>query len=200
MNKESIVIQLRKLAELRGICFEEEELSEAVEMAQFRIFPKGYVIRSVGDKAEEVAVVLNGLVRSYYIDGDGNDITRGFAFNGGMCIDEGVVGYEEHICVWETLEEATLMIFNVRELKHMIMSIESLKKIWIELLENGLRYKIYRENGFLLENAAERYLHFRKLDPELCSRVPQKHIATYLGITPESLSRIRKVMKEEQSE
>ena len=33
MNKESIVIQLRKLAELRGICFEEEELSEAVEMA-----------------------------------------------------------------------------------------------------------------------------------------------------------------------
>ena len=82
----------------------------------------------------------------------------------------------------------------------MIMSSESLKKIWIELLENGLRYKIYRENGFLLENAAERYLHFRKLYPELCSRVPQKHIATYLGITPESLSRIRKVMKEEQSE
>lgn len=77
------------------------------------------------------------------------------------------------------------------------MSSENLKTLWISLLEDGLRYKMYRENGFLVENATERYLHFRKLYPKLCGRAAQKHIATYLGIAPESLSRIKKAMKEE---
>lgn len=63
---------------------------------------------------------------------------------------------------------------------------------------NG-RYKIYRENGFLVENATERYIHFKKLYPDLSERVPQRHIATYLGIAPESLSRIRSAMKENET-
>ena len=57
---------------------------------------------------------------------------------------------------------------------------------------------MYRENGFLVENATQRYLYFKRLYPKLCERIPQKHIATYLGIAPESLSRIRKAMKEEE--
>lgn len=59
-----------------------------------------------------------------------------------------------------------------------------------------MRYKIYRESGFLIENATERYIHFKKLYPEICKTVKQHYIATYLGITPESLSRIRKALKE----
>ena len=197
MNKESIILQLSQLAERRGISFDEEVLSKAVELAQFRVFPKGTTLKSIGDKANETAFVLDGLVRCYYIDGDGNDITRGFGFDGGMCIDEGMMGLSEYICMWETVEESTLMLFDVRELKGLIMSSESLKTLWIALLEDGLKYKIYRENSFLTENATERYLYFRKHFPKLCGRVPQKHIATYLGITPESLSRIRKTMKDE---
>ena len=72
----------------------------------------------------------------------------------------------------------------------------SFKDIWIYLLESAMRYKIYRENGFLVENATERYIHFKKLFPDLSERIPQRHIATYLGIAPESLSRIRSAMKE----
>ena len=90
------------------------------------------------------------------------------------------------------------ILFDVVDFKSLIMSSENLKTLWIKLLEEGVRYKMYRENGFLVENATERYLHFRRLFPKLCERVPQKHIATYLGITPESLSRIRKAMKEEE--
>lgn len=197
MNKESIVSQLRELAEQNGIHFEDEILEKAVELAQFKVFLKGAVVSRIGDKAERVAIVLDGLVRGYYIDNDGNDITRGFGIDGGMCMDEGVMGYDEYVCMWEVLEESTLMLFDVKAFKGLIMSSESMKTLWIQLLESGLRYKIYRENGFLTENATERYLHFRKRYPKLCGRVPQKHIATYLGITPESLSRIRKVLKEE---
>ncbi len=197
MNKESIVMQLKTLADQNGACIDGEILSRAVELAQFKVFPKGTALKSIGDKAQQTAFVLDGIVRCYYIDGDGNDITRGFGFDGGMCMDEGMMGLPEHICMWETVEESTLMLFDVRELKNLIMSSESLKTIWIGLLEKGLNYKIYRESSFLTENATERYLYFRKHYPKLCDRVPQKHIATYLGITPESLSRIRKTMRDE---
>ena len=64
-----------------------------------------------------------------------------------------------------------------------------------EALEGGMRYKIYRENGFLVETATERYIAFRKRNPELAERVPLRYIATYLGITPESLSRITEVFE-----
>lgn len=45
-------------------------------------------------------------------------------------------------------------------------------------------------------DATERYINFKKLFPELSERVSQRHIATYLGIAPESLSRIRSAMKD----
>ncbi|MGN0610522.1 MAG: hypothetical protein ACI4JI_01950 [Ruminiclostridium sp.] len=85
-------------------------------------------------------------------------------------------------------------------MKKLIYENDDLKKAYIYLLENALRYKIYRENGFLVENATERYVHFKKLYPQICGKVAQRHIATYLGIAPESLSRIRKAMKENLSE
>lgn len=197
MNKTTIIKQLTELSAGFNIEFGEEILSQAVDISQFKVVPKNTIIQHIGDKAETVGIVLNGLVRSYYIDNDGNDITRGFGMAGSMCMDEGMMGYDEHICMWETIEESTLMLFEVNKLKTLIHGSENLKSIWIGLLEGGLRYKMYRENGFLIENATERYLHFRKLYPQLIGRIPQKHIATYLGIAPESLSRIKKSMKEE---
>ena len=53
------------------------------------------------------------------------------------------------------------------------------------------------ENGFLVENATDRYIHFKKLYPMICETVKQHYVATYLGIAPESLSRIKKALKEE---
>ena len=197
MNKDLILRQLKELSKEHGLCFEDATLNRAVELAQFKVFLKNTAIKSMGDKASVVGIVLDGLVRSYYIDNDGRDITRSFGANGNIIMDEGAVGYVEYLCMWETLEESTVMLFGTDEFKSLIMSDEKLKTIWIQILESGLRYKMYRENGFLVENATDRYLHFKKLYPKLCNRVPQKHIATYLGITPESLSRIRKAMKEE---
>ncbi|MBO5237504.1 MAG: hypothetical protein J6B50_01835 [Lachnospiraceae bacterium] len=81
-------------------------------------------------------------------------------------------------------------------MKSLIYEEDQLKNLYVQLLENALRYKIYRENGFLVENATERYIHFRKMYPNICNSVKQQYLATYLGIAPESLSRIRKSLKE----
>ena len=197
MDKEYFVKQLMVFAEKYNIDVSEELVGEIVSLASFRVVKKGEILASIGDNTTCAGLTLSGLARSYYIDSDGNDITRGFAPEGTMFMDEGFFGYPERICMWETLEETTIMISETVAIKKMIKENDSFKDIWIYLLESAMRYKIYRENEFLVENATERYLHFKKVYPDLSERVPQRHIATYLGIAPESLSRIRGAMKED---
>lgn len=199
MDKEYLVGQLMNMASQHKMNIDAEILGKIVNMSAIRIVEKGAVIQQIGDTALNTALVLDGIVRCYYIDNEGNDITRGFSIKGTLCMDEGMFGYNESICEWETLEESTLMFFNTANMKKLIYENDSLKNVYIYLLENALRYKIYRENGFLLESATERYIHFRKLYPQICGKVAQHHLATYLGIAPESLSRIRKALKEKMS-
>ena len=196
MDKKYLVDQLKVFAAEYDIEVSEELLGIIVGKASFRVIPKGEVISRIGDDTGLAGLVMSGIARCCYIDAEGNDITRGFAPTGTMCMDEGLFGYSERMCMWEALEESTIMFCSTEDIRSLIREDNGFKDIWITLLESGLRYKIYRENGFLVENATERYLHFRKLYPGLHDRVPQKHIATYLGIAPESLSRIRNSLKE----
>ena len=200
MDREYLVNQLMKIAKQNGVEIDAEVLGMIVNKSIFRVVAKGGILQNVGEETKTAALVLNGICRAYYVDGDGNDITRGFSIPGTLCMDDGMFGYDDSLCEWETLEETTIMIFNTEDMKKLIYGNDHMKNAYIQLLENALRYKIYRENGFLVENAAERYVHFKKLYPQICSKAAQRHIATYLGIAPESLSRIRKAMKENVSE
>ncbi len=183
MNKDYFVKQLMVFALKYGVHVSEELVGEIVNLASFRVVKKGELLASIGDDTTYAGLTISGLARAYYIDDDGSDITRGFASEGTMFMDEGFFGYTERICMWEALEETTVMICNTAAIRKMIKENVAFKDIWIQLLESGMRYKIYRENGFLVENATERYIHFKKLYPEISKRVLQRHIATYLGIT-----------------
>ena len=196
MDKQYIVDQLKSLAEKYNVNVSDEVLGTIIGKASFRVVPKGEIISSIGDDTKTAGLILSGIARCYYIDSDGNDITRGFAVVGNMCMDEGFFGYPERICMWAALEESTIMFCKTDDIRAVMKENVDFKDMWITLLESGFRYKIYRENGFLVENATERYLHFKKMYPDLCKNVAQKHIATYLGITPETLSRIKSSLKE----
>lgn len=197
MDREYLVNQLMKIAKQNGVEIDTEVLRMIVNKSVFRVVSKGNILQEQGEETKTAALVINGICRAYYVDGDGNDISRGFSIPGTLCMDEGLFGYRESIVTWETLEETTLMFFEVQEIKDLIYENNQLKNVYIMFLENALRYKIYRENGFLVENATERYIHFKKLYPMICESVKQHYVATYLGIAPESLSRIKKALKEE---
>ena len=196
MDKEYLISQLNMIAMQNNVFLSQEILGEIVAISVFKIVNRGENIRNITDENKTAALVLGGMCRAYYVDEEGNDITRGFSIPGTLCMDEGLFGYPESIVTWETIEETTLMIFDVAKIKAIILKNDELKNIYIMLLENALRYKIYRENGFLVENASERYLHFRKMYPMICDKVKQHQVASYLGIKPESLSRIKKTLRE----
>ena len=196
MDKKYLIKQLKDLSDGLKLGISEEAIEKAISFSRFRVYSKGEVIARTGDKTTAAGLVINGVIRSYYVDRDGNDITQYFAPEGSWCIDSGMVGFAEMQANWEAIEDTTVMLFDVKDMKALIYSEEQLKNVWIMTLESGMRYKIFRENGFLVENATERYVEFRKRYPELARRVPLRYIATYLGITPESLSRIRSALKE----
>ena len=196
MDREYLISQLNIIAMQNDVFLSQEILGEIVSISVFKVVNRGEIIRNITDENTTAALVLGGMCRAYYVDEEGNDITRGFSIPGTLCMDEGLFGYPESIVTWETLEETTLMIFDVAKIKDIILKNDELKNIYIMLLENALRYKIYRENGFLVENATERYLHFRKMYPTICDKVKQHQLASYLGVKPESLSRIKKALKE----
>ena len=196
MDKIYLINQLKELSDGLGLGISEAAIEKAICFSRFKVYSKGEVIARTGDKATAAGLVLNGVIRSYYVDKDGDDITQYFAPEGSWCIDSGMVGFDEMQANWEAIEDATVMLFDVKDMKDLIYSDDRLKNIWIMALESGMRYKIYRENGFLVENATERYVEFRRRYPMLAGRVPLRYIATYLGITPESLSRIRSAMKD----
>ena len=196
MDKEYLISQLNMIAMQNNVFLSQEILGEIVAISVFKVVNRGEIIRNITDENKTAALVLGGMCRAYYVDEEGNDITRGFSIPGTLCMEEGLFGYPESIVTWETIEETTLMIFDVAKIKAIILKNDELKNIYIMLLENALRYKIYRENGFLVENASERYLHFRKMYPMICDKVKQHQLASYLGIKPESLSRIKKTLRE----
>ncbi|MCH5325516.1 MAG: Crp/Fnr family transcriptional regulator [Eubacterium sp.] len=200
MDKKQIISQMMDMAKKYKLEISPATLEKTVHMSVFCVAEKGERLRRIGDETKSAGLVLNGIARCFYIDGNGNDITRGFSIAGTLCMDEGMFGYTESLTEWEALEETTIMVFSVEQIKKLIFEDDTLKNAYMTLLENALRYKIYRENGFLVENATERYIHFRKLYPEICSSIKQQYIATYLGIAPESLSRIRKNMKETEND
>ena len=79
MDKKYIVDQLKNLAGEYSVKVDDEVLGAIVGKATFRVVPKGEIISSIGDSTGIAGMILSGLARSFYIDSEGNDITRGFS-------------------------------------------------------------------------------------------------------------------------
>ena len=131
------------------------------------------------------------MARSYYIDEKGNDTTKLFMRENEFLIGEALF-MEESLEVFEAVETMKCLRFDAKTFKDILLSDPVLVRSYIAMLEQTIRYKMRREYAFQCLNATERYLEFQKAYPNIEDRLPQNLIASYLGVTKESLSRIRK--------
>ena len=152
---------------------------------------KSKTLLSAGDSAYKTYILVSGLMRSYYINDDGNDITQYFIEEGdifGYTSFTGAIPSDVYI---ETLEDCILLEADGHAFLETLSSNNFALICWIKILEGELKFKAERQSSYLLGNATERYLDFKKAYPGIEDRVNQKYIASYLGITPVSLSRLR---------
>lgn len=196
MEQEKTANELQKIYErLCGDRMNPDELQSVLDISQIRIYQKGEIVQGIRRSLVHTGLVLKGIIRNYYLDSEGNEITKYFSREGSLIMDEGILGYKQSIAELEALEDSEVLLMDTVKLKHLIYTKDAFKNLYITCLESALRYKIYRESEFLTKNATERYLQFCKDFPDLVNRVKQSYISTYLGIAPESLSRIRKTLK-----
>lgn len=186
-EKEDRLIQAltRKDAQI-----DEASVRMIASIAQEASFPKQSTILNMGEAQKYVYLILSGLARSYYIDEKGNDITKFFMRENEILIGEALF-MEESIEVFEAVEYLSCLRINASELKAIFLSNHTMAKFYIAMLEDTIKYKMHREYAFQCMDATQRYLEFQKTYPKIEDRLPQNLIASYLGITKESLSRIR---------
>lgn len=152
---------------------------------------KDEILTHIGSRQDLVYIVASGILRDYYIDMDGDDITRFFIQKGNICGGDRLLIDEPSSVCTEALTDCVLFEISICNFKKLISENSDCQRLWQKCLEYSLIYKIKRENSWLTKSATERYIDFRHNYPELEKNILQKHIASYLGITPVSLSRIR---------
>jgi len=150
-----------------------------------------------GDVPEYLAFTMSGLLRCFAIDLRGREITKYFCEEGSFCSSYGaLVRRRESGMFIQALEDSLLLKARYRDVADTVGESPFFLRLMHEYMEKILLYKEEREEDLLRLTARERYARFLEQSPRLEPRVHNEHIATYLGITPESLSRIRKTMRE----
>jgi CRP-like cAMP-binding protein len=100
----------------------------------------------------------------------------------------------------QSLEDSEVLSTSIEDFRKLIREHTVWRNIYVNFLEEYYVVKENREADFLLYTAKSRYSNFRRDHSDLEKRVPQHYIASFLGIAPESLSRIRRTLNKDQCE
>ncbi|MDX2279789.1 MAG: Crp/Fnr family transcriptional regulator [Saprospiraceae bacterium] len=143
-------------------------------------------------KTDELFILEKGCIRKYCIK-DGQEITIFIVTEGQFAVEyvSFMAGtFSQNIL--ETIEECDVMILKKKDLETLYVSIPKLNEAMRKILENVLLETQTMLNEFIMLSPEERYVNLIKKKPQLLNRIPQYVIASYLGISATSLSRIRK--------
>lgn len=169
---------------------------EAIERKfTFRQVPKKFKLVDEGEIAHELYFVVKGLLRLYY-NKDGEEIT-GFIFRENLFASsyDSFLRQSPSIQTLETLEDSDLMVITKTDMEELYELVPKMNILTRKVAEQRFINSQMILSSFILDSPEERYRKFELHNKDLLLRVPQHIIASYLGITPVSLSRIRKRVK-----
>lgn len=148
---------------------------------------------------DSIAFVLQGVLRSYSIDRKGEEHTIQFAPEGWWVSDlYSFLTHTPGTLNVDVLEEADVLTITGEQLETAYAEVPPFERFFRLLMQSRYVALQNRINAALSESAEERYVDFIQKYPTLVQRVPQHYIASYLGIKPESLSRVRKQLYEKR--
>ena len=145
--------------------------------------------------------INRGCFRHYLLDADGVQYTLGFATSGGWITDlQSFFTGQPAVYYVESLEEGEVLVLKKQDLDKLFTAIPALNVYFRVLYQNAIIAQSERIANMLSTTADERYLRFIKKYAALENRLPQYLIASYLGITPEFLSKVKSRIKEKQAQ
>lgn len=154
-------------------------------------FQKGDTILEEGKVCRALYFVKCGMVRQYYYK-NRKDVTEHFSFEGRIvfCI-ESFLKQEPSRLIVEALESTKLYAIPYDDLQNLMMRNQEIDLLYRKVLEHVAISSQEHADSQRFENAAERYERLLRDKPEIVLRAPMVHIASFLQMTPETLSRVR---------
>ena len=154
-------------------------------------FPKGAIALNEGEVAHEIVFVGKGMLRQYYYK-NGKDVTEHFSYEGCilMCIESLLKQEPTHLMA-EALEPAVVYMLPYDVLQKLLEQSKEINAFYRKVLEYSLIVSQIKADSWRFETARERYNLLLHHHPEIIKRAPLSHIASYLLMTPETLSRVR---------
>lgn len=177
----------------RYVAFTPEELSVFNLLLEPRQVAKKTTMLHEGEVCRFEAYVVQGCLRKYYIDEHGHEVILQFAIEDSWISDISFSIYESEPSrtFIETLEDCQLLIFNPEAKEALFLRAPRFERAFRILMQRHLAATQDRLFGTITRNGIEKYQDFLNKHPSIPQRVPQHYIASYLGITPEFLSKVR---------
>lgn len=176
----------------------DQEFEQIRSFIKIKTFTKNRFLLQQGDICGHFFFVEKGLLRLYALSSEGKENILQFAPENWIVSDRGSIFFQEPSAYYiDAIEDSTIILLDIpffNEIAKVNLDF-SIKNE--QLLQNHIRHLYKRVSLLLGASARERYLDFTKMYPDMLLRVPQWMIASYLGITPESLSRVRKALAKE---
>lgn len=190
MTNENIITAIKQMTG-----FTESELGIVLKHFETKSIKKKSNLLEAGATAKEVYFILNGCIRLFY-EKDGEDISAYFftekMFAGAY---DSFISQKPSRHSIETLEDCEVLAISYKALQQLFIEFPKMNEFVRKVLEE--RFVALHElfTAQILDSPEERYLNLQRERPDLLNRIPQHQIATFLGITPVSLSRIRNRVK-----
>ena len=172
----------------------EESKSALEEVCSTLTIKKGENLQNFGQTCKTIYVIKSGVARIYYYK-DGVDITESFSFEGDIIARvESLFSRNPSQKAIQVLEDTEIVAINAVQLFKLYDTHPQIERLFRLIFEAGYVETVKRIESIQFHTAEERYQALLQ-KPNLLQRIPLKHIASFLGITQVSLSRIRAVQK-----
>ncbi|MDC8103183.1 Crp/Fnr family transcriptional regulator [Chryseobacterium sp. PTM-20240506] len=146
-----------------------------------------------GKIARQVGFIVDGILRVCYYDNKGEEITKYFIEENNLVVDLESFDNEIHSSTYvQAVTDCTMIVFSRKDWLELLQTIVGWEAIVHKIISRALIQKVERRSPLVSEDATTRYLKFLEIYPTVVNRIPLSYIASYLGITQSSLSRIRK--------
>jgi CRP-like cAMP-binding protein len=177
----------------KHIALDETETEHVLSILKHRVIKKRDFLLRAGDVCRAVSFVAQGCLRVYHLDAQGDEHISHFAFEDWWAADTASF-YSQTPAFYsiDALEDTEVFEIGYQDLESLYEKVPKFERFFRILTQNGYIIQQRRITSRLSQSAEERYEKFKQLHPKLSRRIAQKHIASFLGITPEFLSMLRK--------